>query len=133
REIAANYTREPGVRQLERLLAKLLRKAATKLAVASGQPGLVIGASALREDLGRPRFTPDAHERTSVPGVATGLAVTGLGGDVLFVEASALDGHSANSGSGSLTLTGQLGDVMKESAQIALSYVRAHADRLGNP
>ena len=131
REIAANYTREPGVRQLERLLAKLLRKAATKLAVASVQPGLVIAASDLREYLGRPRFTPDAHERTSVPGVATGLAVTGLGGDVLFVEASALDGPSEGSRSGGLTLTGQLGEVMKESAQIALSYVRAHADRLG--
>jgi ATP-dependent Lon protease len=131
REIAANYTREPGVRQLERLLAKLLRKAATKLAVASVQPGLVIGASDLREYLGRPRFTPDAHERTSVPGVATGLAVTGLGGDVLFVEASALDGTSDSSRSGGLTLTGQLGEVMKESAQIALSYVRAHTEQLG--
>ena len=131
RKIAADYTREPGVRQLERLLAKLLRKAATKLAQNNVEPGLVIEPSNLREYLGRPRFTPDAHERTSVPGVATGLAVTGLGGDVLFVEASALDGHSANSGSGSLTLTGQLGDVMKESAQIALSYVRAHADQLG--
>jgi ATP-dependent Lon protease len=131
REIAADYTREPGVRQLERLLAKLLRKAATKLAQNNVEPGLVIEPSNLREYLGRPRFTPEAHERTSVPGVATGLAVTGLGGDVLFVEASALDGHSANSGSGSLTLTGQLGDVMKESAQIALSYVRAHADQLG--
>jgi ATP-dependent Lon protease len=131
REIAANYTREPGVRQLERLLAKLLRKAATKLAQNTVEPGVVIEPVNLREYLGRPRFTPEAHERTSVPGVATGLAVTGLGGDVLFVEASALDGHSQNSGSGSLTLTGQLGDVMKESAQIALSYVRAHADQLG--
>src|SRR5215208_504782 len=131
REIAANYTREPGVRQLERLLAKLLRKAATKLAQNTVEPGLVIEPANLREYLGRPRFTPEAHERTSVPGVATGLAVTGLGGDVLFVEASALDGSSQNSGSGSLTLTGQLGDVMKESAQIALSYVRAHADQLG--
>ncbi len=112
------------------MLAKLLRKAATKLAVASVQPGLVIGASDLREYLGRPRFTPDAHERTSVPGVATGLAVTGLGGDVLFVEASALDGTAEGSRSGGLTLTGQLGEVMKESAQIALSYVRAHADQL---
>jgi ATP-dependent Lon protease len=131
REIAANYTREPGVRQLERLLAKLLRKAATKLAQNTVEPGLVIEPANLREYLGRPRFTPEAHERTSVPGVATGLAVTGLGGDVLFVEASALDGHAQNSGSGSLTLTGQLGEVMKESAQIALSYVRAHADQLG--
>src|SRR5215211_509957 len=86
REIAANYTREPGVRQLERLLAKLLRKAATKLAQNTVEPGLAIEPTNLREYLGRPRFTPDAHERTSVPGVAIGLAVTGLGGDVLFVE-----------------------------------------------
>jgi ATP-dependent Lon protease len=131
REIAANYTREPGVRQMERSLAKVLRKAATKLAHGTAQPGFVIEPSNLREYLGRPRFTPEAHERTSVPGVATGLAVTGLGGDVLFVEASALDGPAQSSGSGSLTLTGQLGEVMKESAQIALSYVRAHADQLG--
>jgi ATP-dependent Lon protease len=134
REIAANYTREPGVRQMERSLAKVLRKAATKLAHGTAQAGLVIEASNLREYLGRPRYTPEAHERTSVPGVATGLAVTGLGGEVLFVEASALDGSSQGSGSsGSLTLTGQLGEVMKESAQIALSYVRAHADQLGIP
>ncbi len=131
REIAANYTREPGVRQMERSLAKVLRKAATKLAHGTAQPGLVIEPSNLREYLGRPRFTPDAHERTSIPGVATGLAVTGLGGDVLFIEASALDGPSQSSRPSSLTLTGQLGDVMKESAQIALSYVRAHADQLG--
>jgi ATP-dependent Lon protease len=131
REIAANYTREPGVRQMERSLAKVLRKAATKLAHGTAQLGLLIEAANLREYLGRPRFTPEAHERTSVPGVATGLAVTGLGGDVLFVEASALDGPAQSSGSGTLTLTGQLGEVMKESAQIALSYVRAHADQLG--
>jgi ATP-dependent Lon protease len=131
REIAANYTREPGVRQMERSLAKLLRKAATKIAHGTAQPGLVIEPSNLREYLGRPRFTPEAHERTSIPGVATGLAVTGLGGDVLFVEASALDGPSQGSGPSSLTLTGQLGEVMKESAQIALSYVRAHAEQLG--
>jgi ATP-dependent Lon protease len=131
REIAANYTREPGVRQMERLLAKVLRKAATKLANGTVQSGFAIEPSNLREYLGRPRFTPEAHERTSVPGVATGLAVTGLGGDVLFVEASALDGTSHGSRSGSLTLTGQLGEVMKESAQIALSYVRAHAEQLG--
>jgi ATP-dependent Lon protease len=131
REIAANYTREPGVRQLERLLAKLLRKAATKLAQNAIEPGLMIEPANLREYLGRPRFTPEAHERTSVPGVATGLAVTGLGGDVLFIEASALEGAAQSASAGSLTLTGQLGDVMKESAQIALSYVRAHADQLG--
>jgi ATP-dependent Lon protease len=125
REIAADYTREPGVRQLERLLAKALRKAATKLTAAADQEKLTISAGNLRDYLGRPRFTPEAHERTSVPGVATGLAVTGLGGDVLFIEANAVDGKPG------LTLTGQLGDVMKESAQIALSYVRAHAAQLG--
>ncbi|GAA1433910.1 endopeptidase La [Microlunatus lacustris] len=137
REIAADYTREPGVRQLERLLAKALRKAATRLARSDAPQQLVIDRSTLRDYLGRPRFTPDAHERTSVPGVATGLAVTGLGGDVLYIEASAVPavgsstGPSTGSGSGTLTLTGQLGDVMKESAQIALSYVRAHAHELG--
>jgi ATP-dependent Lon protease len=131
RQIAANYTYEPGVRQLQRLLAKALRKAATKLAAAPEGTTLTIDADNLRDYLGRPRHTPEAHERTSVPGVATGLAVTGMGGDVLFIEASAVDGPSTGSGRGSLTLTGQLGDVMKESAQIALSYVRAHADRLG--
>ena len=144
REIAADYTREPGVRQLERLLAKALRKAATKLANASDPQQLTIEPANLRTYIGRPRFTPEAHERTSVPGVATGLAVTGLGGDVLFIEANA--GPSTGSaevstssgviggspsGRGGLTLTGQLGDVMKESAQIALSYVRAHAAQLG--
>ena len=144
REIAANYTREPGVRQLERMLAKALRKAATKLTGdpdtalrqaqgASGQAEgmLVIDHANLRDFLGRPRFTPEAHERTSVPGVATGLAVTGMGGDVLFIEATAVDDPSAGAGRGGLTLTGQLGDVMKESAQIAWAYVRAHADLLG--
>jgi len=123
REIAANYTREAGVRQLERLLAKALRKAATRLA--TGATHVDIDEPDLKDLVGRPRFTPEAHERTSVPGVATGLAVTGLGGDVLFIEASASDGKAG------LTLTGQLGDVMKESAQIALSFVRAHAVELG--
>ena len=143
REIAADYTREPGVRQLERLLAKALRKAATTLSRTEDPGRLVITAANLRDYLGRPWFTPDAHERTSVPGVATGLAVTGLGGDVLFIEASAgpstssgngftsSGNGSAGSGKGSLTLTGQLGEVMKESAQIALSYVKAHAAELG--
>jgi ATP-dependent Lon protease len=143
REIAADYTREPGVRQMERLLAKALRKAATKLTAEEDSGQLTITTGNLRDYLGRPRFTPEAHERTSVPGVATGLAVTGMGGDVLFIEASAVDGPppadpttAAQTGAsgrsrGSLTLTGQLGDVMKESAQIALSYVRAHAGQLG--
>jgi len=124
RELAANYTREAGVRQMERLLAKALRKAATKIAVGETDH-LAIDEPDLKELLGRPRFTPESAERTAVPGVATGLAVTGLGGDVLFIEASAHDGTAG------LTLTGQLGDVMKESAQIALSFVKAHAVELG--
>jgi ATP-dependent Lon protease len=121
RKIAADYTREPGVRQFERLLAKALRKVTTKIAdepVTIDEPDLV-------GYLGRPRFTPESAERTAVPGVATGLAVTGLGGDVLYIEAG------ANEGEPGLQLTGQLGDVMKESAQIALSYVRSHAAELG--
>ncbi len=127
RELAANYTREAGVRQLERLLAKALRKAATRLA--TGAERVDVDEPDLKELIGRPRFTPESAERTAVPGVATGLAVTGLGGDVLFIEASVSD--AASSGGAGLTLTGQLGDVMKESAQIALSFVRSHAGELG--
>ncbi|MEV0673784.1 endopeptidase La [Mycobacterium sp. NPDC050441] len=123
RKIAADYTREPGVRQFERLLAKALRKVTTKLD--STEAPIVVDEPDLVEYLGRPRFTPESDERTAVPGVATGLAVTGLGGDVLFIEANGNDGEPG------LKLTGQLGDVMKESAQIALSYVRAHAEQLG--
>jgi ATP-dependent Lon protease len=123
RKIAADYTREPGVRQFERLLAKALRKATTKLA--QNPEALTIDEPDLVDYLGRPRFMPESAERTAVPGVATGLAVTGLGGDVLYIEAGATDGEPG------LQLTGQLGDVMKESAQIALSYVRSHADQLG--
>jgi ATP-dependent Lon protease len=124
RELAADYTREAGVRQLERLIAKALRKAATRIATGEVET-LVVDEPDLQDLIGRPRFTPESHERTSVPGVATGLAVTGLGGDVLFIEASASEGTPG------LTLTGQLGDVMKESAQIALSFVRSHAAALG--
>ncbi|MCV7169663.1 endopeptidase La [Mycobacterium manitobense] len=126
RKIAADYTREPGVRQFERLLAKALRKVTTKLD--SSPAPIVVDEPDLVEYLGRPRFTPESAERTAVPGVATGLAVTGLGGDVLFIEAGATENGAGES---SLVLTGQLGDVMKESAQIALSYVRAHAEQLG--
>ncbi|NKY53756.1 endopeptidase La [Nocardia vermiculata] len=163
REIAANYTREAGVRQMERLVAKALRKAATRLSqdefggsrddstqelgydpelgygptgtpatVAREESGatvlsehLTIGLGDLKDYLGRPRFTPDSVERTSVPGVATGLAVTGAGGDVLYIETNGSEGER------SLTLTGQLGDVMKESAQIALTYVRSHLEEIG--
>ena len=127
RKIAADYTREPGVRQFERLLAKALRKVTTKLAEDSGP--VTVDEPDLVGYLGRPRFTPESAERTAVPGVATGLAVTGLGGDVLYIEAGAAG--SDGPGEGSLQLTGQLGDVMKESAQIALSYVRSHASELG--
>nr|WP_245649772.1 endopeptidase La [Nocardia shimofusensis] len=167
REIAANYTREAGVRQMERLIAKALRKAATRLSEIesgaapsgseSGDPDVVTAIDAgyapelgyddlivgektapatvsgsltidvgdLLDYLGRPRFTPDSVERTAVPGVATGLAVTGAGGDVLYIEANAAEGER------SLTLTGQLGEVMKESAQIALTYVRSHLEEIG--
>jgi ATP-dependent Lon protease len=118
RRIAAEYTREAGVRQLERALAKVLRKVATRLAGAAGP--VTVDTGSLPEFLGRPRFLPESPERTAVPGVATGLAVTGTGGDVLFIEATAMAGDAR------LTLTGQLGDVMKESAQIALSYLRSH-------
>ena len=126
REIAADYTREAGVRQMERLIAKALRKAATRLTYHEHTgTALTIDVDDLKDYLGRPRFTPDSAERTSVPGVATGLAVTGLGGDVLYIEANTAEGER------SLTLTGQLGDVMKESAQIALTYVRSHLDEIG--
>jgi len=152
RAVAAEHTHEAGVRQLERAIARILRKVTTELADAedsaqkSAQESAensaenaaehsshnetktitVTGADVTRY-LGRPRFTPESAERTAVPGVATGLAVTGAGGDVLFVEATTMEGEPG------LTLTGQLGDVMKESAQIALSYLRANSARLGIP
>jgi ATP-dependent Lon protease len=125
RAIAADYTREAGVRGLERELGRLLRKIATKLASGQSVAPVVVDGADVRTWLGRPRFFFEAADRTAVPGVATGLAVTGTGGDVLFVEATAMDGGEG------LTLTGQLGDVMKESAEIALSYVRSHAGELG--
>ena len=130
RTIVDEYTREAGVRQLERELGKLLRKTATKIASRpegdAGEP-VAVDLDAVRDALGRQKVFPEAAARTAVPGVSTGLAVTGTGGDVLFVEANSMPGK----GSGGLTLTGQLGDVMKESARIALTYVRAHADELG--
>jgi ATP-dependent Lon protease len=122
--IVAEYTREAGVRQLERELGKLLRKTATRIASGDAEPPITIDLAQMRSALGRQRFWQEAAERTAVPGVATGLAVTGTGGDVLFVEATRMDGD------GRLVLTGQLGEVMKESAQIALSWVRAHGDEL---
>ncbi len=125
RAVVAGYTHEAGVRSLERELARLLRKAAAKVATDGSSSPLTIDEADLTRWLGRPRHHPEVAERTSVPGVATGLAVTGVGGDVLFVEASAATGEPG------LTITGQLGEVMQESAQIALSYVRAHAADLG--
>jgi ATP-dependent Lon protease len=127
RAVAAEHTHEAGVRQLERALARVLRKVATELSVTPELGRVEVGTDKLVSYLGRPRFTPESAERTAVPGVSTGLAVTGAGGDVLFVEATASPGESG------LTLTGQLGDVMKESAQIALSYLRANGARLDVP
>jgi ATP-dependent Lon protease len=127
--IAIEYTREAGVRQLERELGTLLRKTATKIASGEAPAPIVINLDQVRDALGRQKHFQESAIRTAVPGVATGLAVTGAGGDVLFVEATAMD--KSGNGGGGLTLTGQLGDVMKESAQIALSYVRGHADELG--
>ncbi len=123
--IATEYTREAGVRQLERELGTLLRKTATKVASNETAAPVTIDLDQIRDALGRQKFFQESAIRTAVPGVATGLAVTGAGGDVLFVEATAMQGKPG------LTLTGQLGDVMKESAQIALSYVQGHSDELG--
>jgi ATP-dependent Lon protease len=123
--VTTEYTREAGVRQLERDLGTLLRKTATRIASGAATAPVTIDLDGLRDALGRQRHFQESAVRTAVPGVATGLAVTGAGGDVLFVEATAMPGKPG------LTLTGQLGDVMKESAQIALSYVRGHAADLG--
>lgn len=125
RTVIADYTREAGVRSLERELGRLARKVATALASDKAQAPVVVDATHARDWLGRARFFFEPAERAAIPGVATGLAVTGSGGDVLYVEASVSDGPAG------LTLTGQLGDVMKESAEIALSYVRSHAKELG--
>ena len=123
--VISEYTREAGVRQLERELGSVLRKTATKIASGAVEPPLNVDVAAVRDALGRQKFYRESAERTAVPGVATGLAVTGTGGDVLFVEATTTKGGER------LVLTGQLGDVMKESAQIALSAVRAHAHEFG--
>jgi ATP-dependent Lon protease len=127
-KVITEHTREAGVRNLERELGKMARKVATKVATAALKPPVAITPDRVREFLGKPKFDNEVAARTAVPGVATGLAVTGTGGDVLFVEATATKGSE---GQASLILTGQLGDVMKESAQIALSYVRSHATDLG--
>jgi ATP-dependent Lon protease len=120
----AEYTREAGVRNLERQIATLLRKAATL--VARGEKGKIkIDEARVREWLGPRRFSGEARKRTADPGVATGLAYTAVGGDVLFIEATAFPGK------GRLQITGQLGEVMQESAQAALSWTRSHAARVG--
>jgi len=125
RTVVNDYTREAGVRQLERELGTLLRKTATRIAAAEQAAPIAIDEAAVRDALGRPKVFHEAAVRTAVPGVATGLAVTGVGGDVLFVEAASMPGRVG------LVLTGQLGDVMKESARIALTYVKSHASELG--
>jgi ATP-dependent Lon protease len=125
--VAAEYTREAGVRNLERVIARVLRKVAAQAETKPETIPVTIGPDELTDYLGHPKHTPESAERTAVPGVATGLAVTGTGGDVLFIEASLADPETGSTG---VTLTGQLGDVMKESAQIALSYLRSHGAEL---
>jgi ATP-dependent Lon protease len=124
RLLVREYTREAGVRNLDREIAALCRKAAREIAEGK-RKGARVDERRVRAWLGKRRFTAEARRRTSDPGVATGLAVTPVGGDVLFVEATAMPG------SGKLTVTGQIGDVMRESAQAALSWVRGHAGALG--
>jgi ATP-dependent Lon protease len=128
-QVVSEYTREAGVRNLERELGTILRKTATRIASGKAEAPVAIDIDIVRDALGRQKVFQEAALRTAVPGVATGLAVTGTGGDVLFVEATQMKGK----GEGNLVLTGQLGDVMKESTRIALSYVRGHADELGIP
>ncbi|MFF8641749.1 endopeptidase La [Streptomyces sp. NPDC015345] len=135
RKLAGEYTREAGVRNLERSVARLLRKVAAQHELGERELPFTVTDEDLRDLIGRPHHVPEsaqdpAERRTAVPGVATGLAVTGAGGDVLFVEASLADPETGASG---LTLTGQLGDVMKESAQIALSFLRSHGAELELP
>jgi len=135
RSLAGEYTREAGVRSLERAVARILRKVAAQQELGEAALPRTVGADDLRGLIGRPRHTPEAAQepgerRTAVPGVATGLAVTGAGGDVLYIEASLADPETGSTG---LALTGQLGDVMKESAQIALSFLRSHGAELELP
>ncbi|MDQ3248597.1 MAG: endopeptidase La [Chloroflexota bacterium] len=125
RTVIGDYTREAGVRQLEREIGRAARKVATQIAAGETSETVMLDAPQIAKLLGKQRFFFEAAERTQTPGVVTGLAVTEVGGDILFIEASRM------AGSGRLTLTGQLGEVMKESANIALSYVRAHAEDFG--
>jgi ATP-dependent Lon protease len=124
RAIIRDYTREAGVRSLERQIGAVCRKIATRIAEGRAE-SVEIGADEVLEYLGKPIYFFEAAERCDLPGVATGLSVTAVGGDILFIEATKMPGQKG------LTITGQLGDVMKESAQAALSYVRSQADQLG--
>jgi ATP-dependent Lon protease len=128
--LASEYTHEAGVRDLERFLARVLRKIAAQAALEQPDGVVAVDEANLRDYVGRPRHTPESAQRTALPGVATGLAVTGAGGDVLFVEASLADVETGSTG---VTITGQLGDVMKESAQIALAFLRANGASLDLP
>ncbi|MEZ0090488.1 endopeptidase La [Streptacidiphilus sp. EB129] len=135
RSLAGEYTREAGVRSLERAVSRILRKVAAQQELGTAELPRTVTAGDLRGLIGRPHHTPEAAQepgerRTAVPGVATGLAVTGAGGDVLYIEASLADPETGSTG---LSLTGQLGDVMKESAQIALSFLRSHGAELELP
>ncbi|MEV7597411.1 endopeptidase La [Kitasatospora sp. NPDC089797] len=135
RKLAGEYTREAGVRTLERSIARVLRKIAAEAELGRRELPATVGTADLRTLIGRPHHVPEsaqdpAERRTAVPGVATGLAVTGAGGDVLYIEASLADAETGGTG---LTLTGQLGDVMKESAHIALSYLRSRGAELELP
>ncbi|WP_333771198.1 endopeptidase La [Streptomyces sp. IBSBF 2435] len=135
RRLAGEYTREAGVRALERTVARILRKIAARHELGDQELPFSVGPDDLRKLIGRPHHVPEAAQdpeerRTAVPGVATGLAVTGAGGDVLYIEASLADPETGGSG---LQLTGQLGDVMKESAQIALSFLRSRGAELELP
>ncbi|MFB6888864.1 endopeptidase La [Kitasatospora sp. NPDC056327] len=135
RRLAGEYTREAGVRSLERAVARVLRKIAAQSELGERELPAAVGADDLRALIGRPHHVPEAAQepaerRTAVPGVATGLAVTGAGGDVLYIEASLADAETGGTG---LTLTGQLGDVMKESAHIALSFLRSRGAELELP
>ncbi len=125
RAVISDFTRESGVRKLEQRLDRLVRKAATRLATGEVEGPSTIELGELRPVLGRPATIDDPADRLSGPGIATGLAVTGAGGDVLFVEAALVPGEPG------LTLTGQLGDVMRESGEIAVSFLRSHAEELG--
>jgi ATP-dependent Lon protease len=135
RRLAGEYTREAGVRTLERSIARILRKIAARHELDEQELPITVTPDDLRALIGRPHHVPESAQdpqerRTAVPGVATGLAVTGAGGDVLYIEASLADPETGGSG---LQLTGQLGDVMKESARIALSFLRSHGAELELP